>query len=253
MELKELIAGIATYVAGDRAKAKEVVDELRATEGTKPVAQQLVDIGQGGKAGELQPKLTKLENDLKEARETIAAKDASIEDLKNSKAPDRKAIEQELRTEFQKKLDGEKKLREEAQANSKALRKKVAVDAFVGLLMKPDDQGVSVEEGWARQVVAREFDDRFDEAEDGTQRVLQIGSTLPYDGKHEEQIAALAKEARKKVATTYLRTSTDRGSGLSGGGTGGSGGNYDPVKAGTEMGKVEKADTSVGEKSLAFK
>jgi hypothetical protein len=249
MELPEILAAISTHVAGDKTKAKEVVDALRGNDGTKIVAQQLIDIGQGGKSGELQPKITKLESDLRTANETIAAREADIENLKNSKSPDRKAIEEELRGDFQKKIDAEKKARAKAESDAKALRKKVAKDAFVGELTQPDEAGTYVEKEWAQRVVAAEFDDRFDEAEDGTQRVLQIGSSLPYDGKLEDQIKALAKEARKGVPTRYQLTGADRGSGLSGNSGSGSGGSYDPVKAGIEMGKAEKGEK---EKNLAF-
>ena len=223
MELSEILAAIGTFVGGDKAKAKEVAEALRGDTSTKPVAQELINVGNAGKTAELQPRLKALE---KERDEVVAARDALQVELDEVKAktPDAKTIEEKAKAKYEPQIAKLTKERDDAIGGQKALRKQVAKEKFTSLLKRADEQGVKVEDDWADRVVASEFDDRFVERDDGSLDVLQVGETTAYDGKTlDEKIASLAADVRKKVNPKYLITSTDRGGGVGGGGTGGRG------------------------------
>lgn len=252
--LSEIVAAVAEFVGGDKAKAKDVVQALRDDAGTKPIAQELINIGNAGKTAELKPKLEEAETALRTANARVTELETENSDLRKN-APNAAAAEEVAKKKYEPLIAAEKTKREKAEAAMKDLRRKAFRSQFESALRKPDDKGIQVgddDDDLIRKAIIDQYMDRYVEKDDGTEDVLQLDSAIPYDGKNlDEKVAGLVADVRRKVPPKYLMTRTDRGSGTGNGGGGGGGGSYDPVKAGTEMGKAEKAEQ--GDRSLAFK
>lgn len=219
MEISEIITSINSFVGGDKAKAKDVAKALRAD--AKDVAQLLINVGAGQKSGETQTKVSTLEQERDEWKEKAETTEQEFAEFK-SKTPDVKAIEDRLNATHAKALTKERERADKATTDLRDERKKLAVSKFVSLLTTADDSGTRIEPQWAEKVVAAELNDRFVIKEDGTLGVLQPGEAVEYDADTlDKKIAALAKDARKTVASTYVLTGSDSGAGARGGGGGG--------------------------------
>ena len=213
MELSEILKELAAYVGDDKAKAKEVREAMRASDGgSKLVAQSLIDVGQGGKAAELQGKITKLEGELATATESLAERDTEIETLK-AKVPDAAKIEADLKEKHQKKLDD---LKGQLKAKDETLRGALKRGSLAKLVSQLSTKhGVDPE--YAQEVLAAKYGANVDVQDDGSVVVKGLDG-LPIDGATEdERIAALAGEVRKGVNPRYVLTNADSGAGVRGG------------------------------------
>jgi hypothetical protein len=218
MDLPEIITALNAYVASDKAKAKEVAKALRSD--ARDVAQALINVGAGQKAGEIGSKVDELQQQVTDLTGQLEAKETELTDLK-AKTPDAAVLEESAKKKWEPKVKAATERAETAEQRARSLVKEVAKGKFRALLKQPNEQGLKVDDGWADRVVAAEFDDRFKVNDDHSLTILQPGETTAYDGDTEdERIAALAKDARKSVPSAYLVSNADGGSGVRNGGGG---------------------------------
>lgn len=157
------------------------------------------------------------------AQERITALETELAEVK-AKTPDAAAIETRVRAQLQPKL--EKAERERDDERSKRLTgdaDRVFGDVL-GALRTKDDAGLKLKEGWTPLVQAA-YRDRVRPAEDGSIRVLQLGSEIAYEAATPADAARLlAADVRKQFAQQYpdsIESSATGGGGRTAGGHGG--------------------------------
>lgn len=245
-ELAEIVAELAECVGDDADKAKAARDALLDTSapaGARLVAQTLIERGRGGRTAELQPKLTKAENDLRTAQDALAAKDEEIAGL-IAKAPNAAQIEADTKAKYDKKLKEATERGDAAELRARELNRQVARDLVQSLLTQPDAQGVYVEPEHADLVLHAKYGDRFVDVDGGGLDLLQIDEAVPYEGKDlKAKAAAMAADIRKRTQTRNLITSADSGAGVRGGGGGGSGTMRQQIEAERKKEQDTKAPT----------
>jgi hypothetical protein len=228
VELKEIVTAVADFIGDDKAKAKELAKAIRDDAAAKPMAQELINVGSGLKAGELDSKIKKLEGELAVTTEKLTATETELGEVKG-KTPDAKTIEERERQKHEPRIAKLTKERDDAVSASKALRRQVARDKLAAQLRKAE-KGVRIDDADDLIISAllTQYEDRLIERDDGTADVLQIGEASAYDGKtFDEKVAALAADIRKKVPEKYLITGGDNGAGVGGDrGSGGGGGKW---------------------------
>lgn len=231
MELSEIIAALNTHVGGDKAKAKEVAKALRAD--AKDVAQQLINVGAGQKAGETQTKVSQLEQERDELKEKLETTEREFAEHK-SKTPDVATVEARERAKWEQKVKAKDDELKAAREQYKGAVGKGGRAKFTRELI-----ALGVDPEYAETVAAAKYGDRFVASDEGTLGVLQLGETTEYDAADEDgKIKALAADVRKIVPPRFINTNADSGAGV---GRQGSGGNtYDAAKVGREMAEQQK-------------
>jgi len=216
MDQADIISAINALVGTDKAKVKEFAKALRAE--SRDVAQALINVGAGQKAGEMTGKVGELEEKVKELEGQLEAKDTEITDLR-SKTPDAAQLEETAKKRWEPKVKAATERAEQAETRAREAIRRSARQKFVAALTAPDEQGMYVEPQWAEKVVAAEYDDRLIAKPDFSLGVLQPGENTEYDGDTDEaRIAALARDARRTVPSTYVLSRADAGAGIRGGG-----------------------------------
>jgi uncharacterized membrane protein YqiK len=219
MELPEIIAALNAYVGTDKAKAKEVAKSLRAD--ARDVAQHLINVGAGQKAGEVGGKVDELASKVSELTEQLEAKDEEIAKMRSS-APDVAAQVDAERKKGESKAAKERERAEAAETRATALAKQVAKDKIIARLTTPNELGQRADREYAELIAAAKLDDRVVVKADGSIDVLQIGESTAYDGETlDQKIDALVKDFRPSIPASFLLTNADSGAGVrSGGGAG---------------------------------
>ncbi len=242
MTIDELIAQIKTEIGDDKDKAKEFATKL--DQEVKAASQPLIDKGVGKGKNEKSAELSRVTRERDDLKTELEERTAEIEDLK-AKQPDRAAIEAELTGKFQKKLDAAKAEAEKHKTDLTTERRTTRLAKLHAALIKE-----GVDPDYAR-LEHRTYADRFEIGDDGTVKVLQLGSKDAYDADSDETaIAALASDIRKSITNPkWIVTNVDSGGGASGREGGGSA--YDPAAEGKKRGEQQRATKE--KNSLAFR
>lgn len=244
MTVGEIVAAVAEY-ATDKAKQKELAQALRkASEANaKAVAQVLVNVGAGRKAGEVDDRVADLE-------QQIAALTAERDDLKE-KVEGAAGGESEAVAAIQRKLDKanekiaalttERDTERTARVTDRVERE---ADRVTGKLSG------RVRQSWLDRVVRADVAKRIRPRKDGTLEYLDEDGH-PYDGDEEAQRSALAESVFGTVEDgDRVRQTTAGGGTGSDAGRGGASG-YDPVAAGKAMAEQQKGNAD--RSGLAFR
>lgn len=214
MTLDELIAGITEH-ADDDEKAKELADAIRAK--AKPVAQVLLNAGAAMQKTEGRKDTKKVEQERDEAIRERDELRTEFDEFK-AKTPNAKEIEDRVTARYEPKL---KALKDQVAERDTALKSTIQRGGLTKFSRELIKLGADPE--YAQVVAAEKHRDRLAPKDDGSLGVLQIGSTLEYDGVDEdEKISALARDAIKTVPPKFINTNADSGGGVrngSGGGT----------------------------------
>lgn len=242
MTIAEIIAQLAA-AATDDAKRQEVVTALHST--MQPVYQVIFNKGHGQGMAAQSEKLTAAEAAKTAAEQSATALKTQLEEATKKGTPDVEAIRtqhaqdlERIQKEAKEKADGlEAKLRDErtarAKADLKAALKGKVVDDFVD---------VAVERA--------ALQGRIRHREDGSTFVVQAGTEVELQAPAGRTALELLAEEIHTAAPATLRLSTaDQGGGTTtaaGGGTTG----YDPVAAGKEKAKEQKASAASADLAL---
>jgi hypothetical protein len=204
--------------AADASKAKEFAKTLRAK--CPPVAQSLIDVGAGQKSGEVKKDLAELQSVVRELNEQIEAKDRELADVK-SKQPDVAAIEDKASKRWTNQVKKLEQERDEATARYHKSLVQIGIDKAVAMLITPNDQGIRTDKEYAELIAAEKLRGQIVPKDDGTIGVKQIGEESEYDAPTlDGKIAALVKDFRAYIPSTFQMSNADSGAGVRTGGSG---------------------------------
>lgn len=199
---------------------------------------------EGAKSG------TEAAQKLAEATERAATAETELADLK-AKTPDAKAIEERVTAKWEPKVKAAEQARDAAVTELRTERRKLTLGEFTAALTAKLPDGTQVDPEWVKDVAESRWGSRIVVKEDGSIGVLNLtGDTEYAPGEGQSAVALLAADARKAVPARYVLVDGDTGAGITNHGHG-TGGGYDPVKAGLEAAKAQKADAQTNE--LAFR
>jgi hypothetical protein len=189
-KLDEMLDALAEYVGENKEKAREVGLKLLDKDGTKPIGEVLLKKGIGKRTAEASEKVTDLQAQLTEAKDSLAEAKQQIKDLEGKEPNWQRRLEDNDR-KWQAKLDAaEAKVSEE---RSVSLSDKVSIERqkFVAALRIGQAGGVDADFG---PLLPSQYADRFvADPETRTVKVLEIGEKDSYydpaDGEPTEQLA----------------------------------------------------------------
>lgn len=228
--VEEVLSTLAELVGEDQAAARAVALKLADVEGTKAIAQVLINRGlskrtgaEAAKVAELEAELAKAKDDYEaevtKANDELAAAKAELTELR-SKEPNWQRRVEETEKRWQRKLD---EAVQETQAERRARINdliEIEKQKFIGALGLGREGGVEAE--WGRDVLPVRYADRFVPSEDGKRvKVLEIGETTEYDPQDGDPAAQLARDVLAKVPPKYRIMGTPDSGGDVRGGTGG--------------------------------
>jgi hypothetical protein len=201
--MDELLEAVRKLMAHDDREA--VVGLLKKH--AKPVFQLAFDEGHGVAKSQLDPKITKLE----EEKQAIAAERDEAKKALQKKGKDSTDVEK-LEADYQKAIAEKDEeiasLKDQHATDRKEWRRGQALERLRATLAP------QCEEGYEELLVERSTTrDRFSFDDDGNIRVLQPGKEIPYAGDTEAQISALAEDLMKDVKPAFKRSTVKNGSG----------------------------------------
>jgi outer membrane murein-binding lipoprotein Lpp len=214
MELHELVAAVAAYVAGDEGKAKDVAQAIRRDDSTKAVATVLLNAGAGRKKGEAQQReqeLTAQITALQEERDALAAQAEAAASAPNERIT---ALERE-RDKYKAKAEETDRKWKDEQVGRRQDRVGTRVESVVGQLRG------KVEDGYLDEVIRPKLARRLrpQEQGDGVEALEEDGT--PYDGDERAQLESVKASLLKTVPEwANLRPGMQPGGGAGRGGQG---------------------------------
>lgn len=222
MDIAEILTALTEYVGDDKAKAKEVAQSLRSTEGTKPIASVIYNAGAARHKGESGPKITELETQVSTLTEE---RDDLTQQLEAAKG---KPDEQKAEFDRQKKKLEDRATKAETDLKAerdgrKGDRVGHAAGRIAGRL-----KGM-VDDDYLAEVLTPRIQKRVRPTEQNTIELLAEDET-PLDGDSDAVEKALAESILKAVPDKYRLRDMQPGGGVSGGGVVGSGKTLEQVK-----------------------
>jgi hypothetical protein len=214
MELHELVAAVAAFVAGDEGKAKDVAQAIRRDDSTKAVATVLLNAGAGRKKGEAQQREKELTDQitaLQEERDALAAQAEAAASAPNERIT---ALERE-RDKYKAKAEETDRKWKDEQVGRRQDRVGTRVESVVGQLRG------KVEDGYLDEVIRPKLARRLrpQEQGDGVEALEEDGT--PYDGDERAQLESVKASLLKTVPEwANLRPGMQPGGGAGRGGQG---------------------------------
>lgn len=214
MELHELVAAVAAFVAGDEGKAKDVAQAIRRDDSTKAVATVLLNAGAGRKKGEAQQREKELADQLaalQEERDTLAAQAEAAAAAPNERVA---ALERE-RDKYKGQAETLKKERDDEKVGRRQDRVSTRVESLVGQLRG------KVEDGYLDEVIRPKLARRIrpQEQGEGVEGLEEDGT--PFDGDEKAQLESVKASLLKTVPEwANLRPGMQPGGGAGRGGQG---------------------------------
>jgi hypothetical protein len=188
----------------------------------RDVAQALINVGAGQKAGEMGGKVEELEGKVRELTEQLESKETELTDAR-AKVPDAASLEEAARKKWEPKLGKEKERADKAEANLTNALTQIAVDKAIARLITPNEQGMRADPEYANLIAAEKIRKQITVRTDGTLGVKQLGEDGEYDGESlDDKVSALVNDFRPTIPSTFVLSNADSGAGIRNGG-GGSG------------------------------
>lgn len=209
MTVEEILAALATEVGTDKAKAKDVAKQLRAT--VPALGQELLNTGAAIAKRDSTTATATLTKERDDALADAQALRTEFDEFK-TKTPDAAAIETRAAEKYGKRI---KTLEESAAAKDQKVKGALARVTRERLIAQLIAGGTDPD--YAREVLGARHADRIVVDDEGAVRVLQLGGADPYDADTEDAaVVLLAADVGKTVPAKFVLTNAD-----SGGGTGG--------------------------------
>jgi hypothetical protein len=192
MELHELVAAVAAFVAGDEGKAKDVAQAIRRDDSTKAVATVLLNAGAGRKKGEAQQREKELADEitkLTEERDDLTAKVEAAASAPNERVAALERERDKYKSQAEKhkaEADAERLARKGDKVTGKA---EAFVAAMIGSDVHPDYQ----------EVLEARVQKRIQPLEDGSGIQVLDEDGTPMDGDEKAQLTSLRASVLKTV------------------------------------------------------